>query len=156
MISNFGRVKSKDRYEDFRGSKRFRKGRPMKTRVLRKYESVGLKQDNRSTTFRVHRLVAEHFCKRKNGQDIVNHIDQNRLNNVYTNLEWCTQKENIHHAMKSETWTRGENHGCSKLTAEQVKYIRTCGIGGYVLSKQMRVSYANIKRIRSYKIWKHI
>jgi hypothetical protein len=32
------------------------------------------------------------------GKNFVNHIDSNPLNNNATNLEWCTQAENMEHA----------------------------------------------------------
>lgn len=156
LVSDDGVVKSIDRYEDFRGGKRFRPGRIIKTRVLRKYECVSIKQNKLSKTFFMHRLVAEMFIKRGYGKNIVNHKDGNRLNNHASNLEWCTQKENIKHAMTMNNWTRGEKHGCAVLTEDDVRFIRSTSIGGFILAKLMGVSYTNIKRIRAYKIWKNV
>ena len=51
----------------------------------------------RNISFRVHRLVGYVFLtKPKNFTDkfVINHIDENRLNNYYKNLEWCTSHEN--------------------------------------------------------------
>ena len=48
----------------------------------------------------VHRLVARFFIGMppETGEKwTVNHIDGNKLNNHYTNLEWVTYKENIRH-----------------------------------------------------------
>ena len=42
----------------------------------------------------VHRLVAIAFCENPNNYDIVNHKDEDKLNNNASNLEWCTQKYN--------------------------------------------------------------
>ena len=49
---------------------------------------------------RVHRLVAWEFCL--DNRDInldVNHIDGNKQNNHYTNLEWCNRSKNNIHAI---------------------------------------------------------
>lgn len=47
----------------------------------------------------VHRLVARFFIPMEDTGErmTVNHIDGNKLNNHYTNLEWITYKENIRH-----------------------------------------------------------
>lgn len=44
-----------------------------------------------------HRLVATHFIENKNNLPEVNHIDENKLNNNVSNLEWCTRKQNLNH-----------------------------------------------------------
>lgn len=52
--------------------------------------------------FFIHRLVAEHFCNKPlNYKElVVNHIDGNKLNNNYKNLEFVTRSENDLHAFK--------------------------------------------------------
>ncbi len=57
----------------------------------------------------VHRLVAEAFCTKKDGCNVVNHIDANPRNNCATNLEWVTQLQNIRHARALGLISKG-NH----------------------------------------------
>lgn len=40
-----------------------------------------------------HRLVAEYFITNPSNYSIVQHIDNNRLNNIFTNLKWISQEE---------------------------------------------------------------
>lgn len=52
----------------------------------------------------VHRLVAAEFADKPAGCNYVNHKDGDRQNNIWHNLEWVTQSENIRHmyAMRGE------------------------------------------------------
>lgn len=45
-------------------------------------------------SYAVHRLVAMTYIKNPNNHPVVNHIDENKLNNKVENLEWVTQQEN--------------------------------------------------------------
>lgn len=66
------------------------------------YSKVEIRQDGKRYRFRVHRLVAEAFILNPNNKPQVNHIDGNKLNNHYMNLEWCTQQENNRHAIDTQ------------------------------------------------------
>ncbi len=48
--------------------------------------------------FKVHRLVAQTYCDGYSDDKEVNHIDGNKSNNCFDNLEWVTRQENMKHA----------------------------------------------------------
>jgi hypothetical protein len=52
---------------------------------------VSLSKDGKAKPFRVHRLVAVAFIPNPDNLPIINHKDENKLNNNADNLEWCTQ-----------------------------------------------------------------
>ena len=45
----------------------------------------------------IHRLVAEAFIPNPDNLPLINHKDENPLNNCVDNLEWCTHKYNINY-----------------------------------------------------------
>lgn len=68
------------------------------------YSCIKLCLGNRKyKAFLVHRLVAAAFVKNRNPEvcNVVNHKDGNKGNNSYSNLEWCTNSENILHARRT-------------------------------------------------------
>ena len=67
------------------------------------YESVGLISDSgKRKDLKVHRIVANLFIEKKDhNRNLVNHKDGIKNNNIVSNLEWCTAKENTRHAIEN-------------------------------------------------------
>ncbi|RNE25093.1 NUMOD4 motif [Lacticaseibacillus paracasei] len=59
----------------------------------------------------VHRLVALTFCDNKWGFKEVSHIDDNRLNNNASNLEWVTREDNLNKAHRQKLMKIAGGHG---------------------------------------------
>lgn len=64
------------------------------------YLRVKLSVDGKVTRKRVHRLIAEEFLENPLNKAYVNHKDGNKLNNHFSNLEWCTASENEYHSYR--------------------------------------------------------
>lgn len=113
--------------------------------------------------YRLHRLVAEYFVKNEYNKPCVNHIDGNKLNNDASNLEWCTQSENMKHAfdtgLKIPANLKGDDCPWSKLTSKDVKYIREHYIprdknfSQHALAKRYGVCQQMISSIIRNKRW---
>ena len=59
------------------------------------YLRVELYNNGKRVHGRVHRLVAKTFIQNPYNLPEVNHIDGNKKNNSYTNLEWTTSEDNV-------------------------------------------------------------
>ena len=68
----------------------------------REYYRVVLNKNKEKKYFDVHRLVAISFIDNPFKKKCVNHIDENKTNNHYSNLEWVTHKENANHGTAIE------------------------------------------------------
>ena len=75
-----------------------RSGMFLKYRNKNGYNTVGLQINKKKKMFFVHRLVAEYFVAPRRGNLQVNHIDGNKQNNDFRNLEWVTPSQNTKHA----------------------------------------------------------
>jgi hypothetical protein len=83
FISNHGNVKS-----NIRNLK--------KSLHSKGYHTVGLLCNGKIKRLYVHRLVGEYFLPDVKEQ--INHIDGNKWNNHFSNLEWVTNSQNSNHA----------------------------------------------------------
>lgn len=99
MVSNFGRVKSVERYVKGRYSNTQKIKGKIKTPSIKDngYLIVNLYKNNKSSQKYVHRLVAEAFIDNPMNKPTVNHIDCDVKNNNVCNLEWNTYKEQEKH-----------------------------------------------------------
>ena len=97
QISNLGNVKSLAK-SDGNGNRDRILNFDKDTRKNTQYSRVTLSKNGKTKRFQVHRLVAETFIPNPENKPFVNHIDNNGLNNMVTNLEWCTQTENMAHS----------------------------------------------------------
>lgn len=127
----------------------------------------------------VHRLVAMYFIpnNKPNEYNLVMHLDNNPLNNHYTNLKWGTQSMNIKQAYSENRITtgykkgignglkgvnhpmygkhsamlgiNGENHPASKLTNAQYKEILKLRSEGLLLRELSNKFGVSYKTIRN-------
>lgn len=160
-VSSYGRVRSKERIKYNRGNKTIckLKGKILKQRVgkdgyayVTLYESG---QINKRKTYKVHRLVAEYFCK-KEPELVVNHLNGNKLDNAHYNLEWCTQSENIRHSFRLGLSDQsGSSNNNAKLTdynIAQIKYdYHQLGDRQKEIAERFGVSQATISKIVNNK-----
>ena len=84
QATSWGRIYSKKRG-------RFLTPKPNSKGYLR----VELYDNGKRVHGRVHRLVAKTFIQNPYNLPEVNHIDGNKKNNSYTNLEWTTSEDNV-------------------------------------------------------------
>lgn len=106
----------------------------------------------------IHRLVAETYVPNPNGLPFVNHLDGDKEHNHWSNLEWCTQLDNVRHAIATGLTLviSGSKHKACKFTPEQVAYIRTSDKTQVELAKEFKVKGSCLWKCKHYKTYKDL
>lgn len=123
-VSSFGRVRS------------IKKGREyiLKQYITKQgYMNTILWKGNKMKNFRTHRLVAASFIPNYKNMPYVNHKDENRTNNNYLNLEWCTPKYNSNYGTSRKKCSI--NNGCNRPVLQ-------LDFEGNVINEFYNISYA--------------
>lgn len=128
------------------------------TKDQKGYLRISLCKKSKKSTFKVHRLVAQHFIPNIDNKPQVNHINGIKIDNRLENLEWATASENTKHAY--DTGLNSKPPAIKKLNEQQVLEIRSKFkkkiITREMLGKEYNVSAYCIKDVILRKSWKHI
>jgi hypothetical protein len=117
----------------------------------------------------VHQIIAVKLFGEKCIGLQVNHIDGNKLNNKPINLEVITLAENIRHGYDNGLYDKsiesfkerrkefvGERVSNSKLTEDDVRYIRSNNDSHASLARKFSVDPKVIRAVRKFQTWKHV
>lgn len=110
----------------------------------------------------IHRLIADAFIGDIPDGYVVNHKDGDKTNNIVSNLEIVSKRDDILHAYatglrKPVRWDK-TNYANAKLTEKDIIDIRKNKgkIIGRELAKIYNVTQANISRILTNQTWKDV
>ena len=98
-----------------------RSGKPLKGKIDKDgYIELCLSYGGKVHYERLHRIIASCFVDNPDAErnNVVNHLDGNKLNNDYSNLEWTTVKGNTKHAYDNG-WLQPPN------TSKETEIINT-------------------------------
>lgn len=132
QVSNFGNVKTLSRTAShFRGGNRLVNEKQLKqNKDGAGYLCVGLYLNGKQIKKPVHRIVAECFLNpiESNVKIVVDHIDNNKLNNNIENLQYITHRENTY----KEKVNKGKFKGVTGVSFSKArnKYVSAITING--------------------------
>jgi hypothetical protein len=119
------------------------------------YLMVSIPKDGKEKRWQAHRLVAKAFIPNPDKLPQVNHLDGDKKNNQVSNLQWCTNLENMRHSwvtgLRIQGTFAGEKSATSHLTNEQAKQIRDAPL--------RKGPYANLTRkslAEMYNVTEHV
>lgn len=141
LISNYGNVYSK----------KWNKIKKLKIGCdTNGYSQAILTKNKKQKSIKISRLVAIHFIDNPNNLTDVNHIDCDKKNNHFLNLEWVSKRENSSHRnynsklsgkskLLGAIWNSKNNIWCSELKYNGKRYW----LGFYKTDSDAHIAYVN-------------
>ena len=129
------------------------------------HKLVSLNSKTRRLHRLVHRLVAETFCEKPIGYDVVNHLDNNPANNHWKNLEWTTVSGNNQHMFsqgrgKVPTGQIGSKSPSSKHTEDQaiavIHELKNTNKTHKQIAQDLGVTKSFVSEISTGRRWSHV
>jgi len=143
-VSNTGKVRALEKTVTFaHGGRRHHPQIELLPDKHHLYPRVTLCVDGKNEKKLIHRLVAEAFIDNPNNFPNVNHINGDKQNPVVTNLEWCTQEYNIHHAIENDM-----SIGFKETDILEIKKLLAEGIDYKEIAKTFNKSRQTISDIK--------
>lgn len=102
----------------------------------------------------VHRLVADIYIPKVKDKNQVNHIDGDKSNNYFKNLEWVSNSENQMHAHKIGLKKSGDKLWNGKFSCQDLQKIKNLGLSGMkrcLIAREMNCSKSTISDILNNK-----
>jgi hypothetical protein len=141
----------------------FRDGKELSTSLTNKgYKTFRSSVNNVRKHISIHRAVATLYVPNPDNLPQVNHIDGNKLNNHYTNLEWMSNRKNKDHALENGLYAKGVDMPNHIFTEDDIKYIREnykykdSEFGTTGLAKKFNTNGSRIWKIVNNKVWKQL
>jgi hypothetical protein len=147
QVSNLGTVKS----IFYRTEKVLKRRYTKKECSYRNYACVMLWKDKNKKKHYIHKLVANAFIPKIEGKTVVNHIDNDKLNNSVDNLEWVTASENSIHGLICGYKSRNPNFNYT-IPTETIIEIRESMLDRKELAIKHNLSIDYIDSVLKNKI----
>lgn len=122
------------------------------------YMCVTVGKNNSRKCKTVHRIIAEAFVPNPDNLPEVDHIDNNKINNDYSNLQWISgfdNKSKIPFNVRSKSHKR-ELNGRAKLSVSDVAEIRKLfemGVPKYKIAKEFNCGWSTVHNIIIKNTW---
>ena len=157
QVSNLGNVKSL-------GNDKKRKEKILKpNKNNRGYLYVGLCKQGKIKMCKIHRLVAKAFIPNPNNYEEINHLNESKIDNRASNLEWCDHKYNINYGTHNQRSAASRKN--NKKQGEQVLCLETGKIYPSIMEVERQTGFAhsNISKVCNGKLkqaygfhWKYV
>lgn len=154
-VSDYGRIKS---VEKTSGNEKLLKG----STSPRGYKVLNMRLAGKKRySFYIHKFVAEHFVDKKDeAQEFVTHINGDRANNHWQNLQWMTRAELGAWQAEKGIYKNRERPSNAKMTESKVrllkKRLKTGKTKKKILARNFGISTTQVKRIERGENWKHV